>query len=68
MAESGTFIGYDVKGDPVAVSNYGPGAETRTDARTFARNGGLREREFKQGDPDLPAEMDRWKQATCAEH
>jgi len=57
---SGTFIGYDKDGSPVAVATYGQRAGTRTSAEQFASSGGLDARHFEQGDPKLVPELDRF--------
>ena len=57
---SGTFIGYDKDGSPVAVATYGPRPETRSSAEQFTSSGGLDARHFKQGDPKLVPELDRF--------
>ena len=61
MIERGSFIGYDAKGDPIAVAVYGEYGETRASARSFCSTAGLKPREFKHGDPELEVEITRWR-------
>tara|TARA_R100000789_G_scaffold64101_1_gene60700 strand:- start:1191 stop:1418 length:228 start_codon:yes stop_codon:yes gene_type:complete len=57
---SGTYIGYDTDGIPVAVATYGARAETRLSAEQFTSRDGLTSRHFEQGDPRLTPELERW--------
>jgi hypothetical protein len=57
----GVFIGYDIANIPRAVAVFGKDLQTsRDEAYSLASEGGLHLREFKRGDPELAAEMDRF--------
>ena len=62
MAEKGMYLGYDSAGNPVACALYGVFGESKAGAEEFCSEGGLKPRDFPDGDPSAEMEMQRFRE------